>query len=262
MEPLTLVGTLLGTLLHRVVSVKILMVVLILLLSLTAYTTLSKAMRMFQAEVKYIRHLRAAQSEPPLGLSPSSISKSDTWGATSESEHLSGRPPSRRERQLDAEKQAILILNPDFVTLRSELMEQEKFTPRSKIIALCGMFSVLIFLNIMVGVEDDSPWGIKCGSVAFWVMHVIMIAFLISSAWAAHSYVVARFEIKQLVRFDYVHGDIKWDTRSAIIYPAVFMAAGLFAGTLGIGGGSKSDLVCLYPTCHLSQTSHDFLGQK
>jgi uncharacterized membrane protein YfcA len=255
MEPLTLVGTLLGTLLHRVVSVKILMVVLILLLSLTAYTTLSKAMRMFQAEVKYIRHLRAAQSEPPLGMSPSSISKSDTWGATSESEHLSGRPPSRRERQLDAaEKQAILILNPDFVTLRSELMEQEKFTPRSKIIALCGMFSVLIFLNIMVGGGGyNSPWGIKCGSEAFWVMHVIMIAFLIASAWAAHSYVVARFEIKQLVRFDYVHGDIKWDTRSAIIYPAVFMAAGLFAGTLGIGGGSKSNRACLYPTCHMSQ---------
>lgn len=244
MEPLTLVGTLLGTLLHRVVSVKILMVILVLLLSITAYTTLTKAMRMYQAEVKYIRHLRAATQSSStaehIGMSPSSISKSDTF--VSESEHLADRPPSgsKRERQLDAaEKQAILILNPDFVTLRSELMEQEKFTPRSKIIALCIMFSVVIFLNIMVGGGAyASPWDIDCGSVAFWVIHVIMIAFLIASAWAAHSYVVARFEIKQLVRFDYVHGDIKWDTRSAIIYPAVFMVSGLFAGTLGIGGGS------------------------
>jgi hypothetical protein len=64
-----------------------------------------------------------------------------------------------------------------------------------------------------------------------------MVVFLIASAWAAQTYVVARHEIKELVRFDYVHGDIKWDARSAIIYPAVFVTAGLFAGTLGIGGG-------------------------
>jgi hypothetical protein len=143
------------------------------------------------------------------------------------------------------EKQAILILNPDFVTLRSELIQEEKFTPRGKIIALCCMFSVFLFLNIMVGGGAyKSPWDIVCGSVAFWVVHVIMVAFLIASAWAAHSYVVARFEVKKLVRFDYVHGDIKWDTRSALVYPAVFVTAGLFAGTLGIGGGSKFSATC------------------
>jgi hypothetical protein len=30
-----------------------------------------------------------------------------------------------------------------------------------------------------------SPWGIMCGSVAYWVVHVIMVAFLLASAWAA-----------------------------------------------------------------------------
>lgn len=57
---------------------------------------------------------------------------------------------------------------------------------------------------------------------------------------AAFAYqVIARHEVKELVRFDYVHGDIKWDARSAILYPAVFVMAGFFAGTLGIGGGGK-----------------------
>lgn len=250
MEPLTLVGALLGTLFHRLLSAKVLIVLLVLLLSITAHTTLSKAMRMYQAEIRYIRHLRAAQSEPPIGSSPSSISKADTWGAASDVEHLAIKPEPRDSRQIDAEKQAILIMNPDFVTLRSELMQQEKFTPRSKIIALCCIFSVLIFLNIMVGGGAyQSPWDIDCGSVAFWVVHAIMIAFLIASAWAAHSYVVARFEVKQLVRFDYVHGDIKWDTRSAILYPAVFVIAGVFAGTLGIGGGSECPMYCISFVC-------------
>jgi hypothetical protein len=84
------------------------------------------------------------------------------------------------------EKQRILILNPDFVTLRTDLLEQEKITPRSKVMALLAKFAVLIFLNITLGGGAfRSPWGIQCGSVAFWVVHVIMVAFLISSAWAA-----------------------------------------------------------------------------
>jgi uncharacterized membrane protein YfcA len=95
---------------------------------------------------------------------------------------------------------------------------------------------------------------IRCGSVAFWTVHVIMIAFLISFAWAAQTYVVARHEVKELVRFDYVHGDIVWDARSAVIYPLIFVTAGLFAGTLGIGGGGKVALVCrvIIPTIRVS----------
>jgi hypothetical protein len=39
------------------------------------------------------------------------------------------------------------------------------------------------------------------------------------------------------VRFDYVHGDIKWDPRTAVIYPGFFICAGLCAGMFGVGGG-------------------------
>merc|ERR1712238_217337 len=132
------------------------------------------------------------------------------------------------------ERRRILILNPDFVTLRSDLLEQEKFTPRSKVLALVAKFSVLMFLNITLGGGAfKSPWGIECGGVAFWIVHIIMIAFLVSSAWAAQTYLVNRHELKELLRFDYVHGDIKWDQRKAIIYPCFFMLAGVFAGMFG-----------------------------
>jgi hypothetical protein len=97
----------------------------------------------------------------------------------------------------DDEKQRILILNPDFVTLRTDLAEQEKFTRKGKVMALLGKFSVLIFLNITLGGGAfKSPWGIQCGSVAFWVVHVIMIAFLIASGWAA--------QVNNIVRVHYM----------------------------------------------------------
>jgi uncharacterized membrane protein YfcA len=330
MEPLTLVGALVGSLVHKVLSEKILVVLLVLLLSITAHTTLGKAMRMYHAENRYIRQLRktyggksstasidgqhASAGGGKIGMAAKSPTypKIQTWGtmdpAEAEAESLAsdslnqrntsannsldlcsqrtllvnnrndniddsnntsqkpyppqtgstgngnhhGTPMSQRRQETartrrlhDEEKEEILIENPDYITLRSELMEQEKFTPSSKIMALCGMLFIIIFLSLMVGGGSyESPWDIQCNSTAFWVVHAIMIAFLIGTAWAAQTYVVARHEIKEIVRFDYVHGDIKWDTRSAIIYPALFVTAGFFAGTLGIGGGGTFVYYC------------------
>lgn len=212
MEPLVLVGALLGAIMHRVVSEKILMVLLVMLLSVSAHTTLSKAKRMYDAELRYIEHLRAARSDYISRIcSFRSAFRASDWsalavpggeGTATETKTLSpSREPLSPERTQslesktvspnpsrldDDERNRILILNPDFVTLRSDLLEQEKVTPRNKIIALLGKFSVLIFLNVTLGGGSfESPWGIRCGSMAFWIVHVIMVAFLISSAWAA-----------------------------------------------------------------------------
>jgi hypothetical protein len=49
----------------------------------------------------------------------------------------------------------------------------------------------------------------------------------------SQTYLINRHELKEIIRFDYVHGDIKWDQRKAIVYPCFFMLAGLFAGMFG-----------------------------
>jgi len=196
---------LVGSILHRVVSEKILTVLLVLLLSVVAHITLAKAKRMNEAEIKYIEHLKAARWDYMSRVgSFRSAFRTSGWSVgamqgnepenktcdpiipTSPVRTLSIDSRSTVRRIDDDEKQRILILNPDFVTLRTDLMEEERVTPRSKILALLGKFSVLMFLNITLGGGAfPSPWGIQCGSVAFWVVHVIMVAFLFSSAWAA-----------------------------------------------------------------------------
>lgn len=145
---------------------------------------------------------------------------------------------TQQERWMkDEEKQRILIENPDFVTMRSDLMEQEKFTPTSKIAFLICMITLLTALNVAIGGGGyESPVGIECGSASFWMMHVVMVGLLIGSTWAAQSYLIARHEIKNIVRFDYVKGDIRWNKSAGWLYPVFFMVAGLFAGMFGIGG--------------------------
>ena len=220
MEPLVLVGALFGSILHRVISGNFLSVLLVLLLSIVAHTTLTKAKRMYDAERRYIEHLKSARSDylSRVASFRTAFRMSEAaWSADALSGGMGGGeskasyiPPSPVRTQtfdtqsfnttpasprMDAyERQRILILNPDFVTLRSDLMEQEKVTPRSKVLALIGKFSVLMFLNVTLGGGAfKSPWGIGCGSVAFWVVHIIMIAFLFSSAWAAQVGVPFRF---------------------------------------------------------------------
>lgn len=234
MEPLVLIGSLFGTVLHRVVSEKIITVLLVLLLSVVAHTTLAKAKRMAEAERRYIEHLKSARSDymsrnqsfrtafrmtdagwsadalegtvgtlgdPTLDPENKTASNSDMPSSPIRTQSFESRstwnaPVSPRNLDIH-ERQRILILNPDFVTIRSDLMEQEKVTPGSKIMALVGKFSVLMFLNITLGGGAfASPWGIECGGIAFWIIHVIMVAFLISSAWAAR---VRLHEIKIVV---------------------------------------------------------------
>ena len=219
MEPVVLVGTLFGSILHRVFSEKLLTILLVLLLSIVAHMTLSKAKRMSAAEHRYLEQLKASRLGQMSRIYSfrsefrASTVSADAVNGTLEdddikmeipvgnpppvSPHSVGPVPIARTQSIESqtispnklnydERQRILILNPDFVTLRSDLIEQEKATPRSKIIALLGKFTVLMFLNITLGGGSfRSPWGIQCGSVAFWVVHVIMVAFLLSSAWAA-----------------------------------------------------------------------------
>merc|ERR1711862_43278 len=54
MEPLAIAGALLGAFLNKVLNEMVLMVSLVVLLSFTAYTSLSKAMKMYKKETKMI----------------------------------------------------------------------------------------------------------------------------------------------------------------------------------------------------------------
>jgi uncharacterized membrane protein YfcA len=230
MEPLILMGALVGTLLHRVISDKLLVVLLVFLLSVIANATLKKAKRMYDAETQYIEQLQEHHAEARRKTHYTAPPVQSPDGPDREADEEISLPTDARQR--------ILIVNPDFISLRSEMAEEERVAPRSKIIALLGMFSVLIWLNIMVGGGGfQSPWGVECGGLAFWVVHVIMAAFLVASAWAAQTYLKYRHEIKELVQFDFVHGDFKWDSRGAMKYPSIFCLAGCMSGLFGIGGG-------------------------
>ena len=179
--------------------------------------------------------MKSSHVDPPLGTPP----RTYTWGSAASDESSSmNKAESPVERWMkDEEKQRILIENPDFITMRSDLLEQDKLTPTSKIAVLVCVISILTILNVIIGGGGfSSPLGIECGSTSFWMMHVVMIGFLVVTTWATQTYLIARHEIKNMVRFNYVQGDIRWNKSAGWLYPVFFLIAGLFAGMFGIGG--------------------------
>lgn len=50
-------------------------------------------------------------------------------------------------------------------------------------------------------------------------------------------YLVERWRLKTRLNYRYVEGDVEWNPRNTLRYPAVCFFAGFFAGLFGVGGG-------------------------
>merc|ERR1712194_77680 len=111
-------------------------------------------------------------------------------------------------------------------------------------------------MNLMKGGGGfSSPLGIQCGSVLFWVANALMLGWILLVSTVARSYLVTRYELKQKIGFTYVDGDIQWDKRATILYPAICCLAGLFAGMFGVGGGIVKGPLMLAMGVHPSVAS-------
>mmetsp|Transcript_31940 Transcript_31940/g.57774 ORF Transcript_31940/g.57774 Transcript_31940/m.57774 type:complete len:312 (-) Transcript_31940:116-1051(-) len=122
--------------------------------------------------------------------------------------------------------------------LQLQLLQEEAVTPVFNLKVLTTMFVVVLIINLLKGGGAfRSPLGIKCGSPSFWMANAIMFAWIILISCIARSYLLQRFQLKQRAGYKYVQGDIQWDARATLVYPAICCLAGFFAGMFGIGGG-------------------------
>ena len=216
MEPLTIGGALGGALLNKVLPEAVLVVLLVLVLSATAYKTLSKGISLYKKETEVIRESMRLEEE--------NGGKDEGIEVTAEGDGLL--------------KGYGTLETLDYKDELVALLEEEKKTPMFNITILIIMFVVVLFINMMKGGGAfHSPLGIVCGSVWFWLANVAMFAWSLAIMLAARHYLVKRFLIKKRIGYKYVEGDIEWDGTATLVYPAICSLAGFFAGMFGIGGG-------------------------
>ncbi len=223
MEPLTIAGALMGAFLNKLLKEEILVVMLVLLLSFTAYNTLKKAIKMYKIESAT---MMAQMKESEL----TTIVHHNQSGNEVEAED---ELLKNVEEEFEDDDMA-MIQNEDLL----RILEEEKITPSYNLTILIIMFVVVLVINVLKGGGAfPSPLGIECGSTAFWVSNIVMISWILGISWMAKNYLVKRYERKEACGYEYVDGDIKWDSYATTLYPAICALAGFFAGMFGVGGG-------------------------
>jgi len=243
MEPLTIAGALIGAFLNKVLPETVLGVALVVLLSFTAYNTLTKAVKMYKKETKEIRGREAPESELTAMAREEEMDDDDeeelgllqhAQEKANEGEDDTPTAPPPPEPRLHGSLYQQHDLTPPLL----EILEEERHTPAKNITTLLTLFAVVLVLNLLKGGgAHGSPLGIKCGSPGFWAANALLITWICVVAAFCRSYLVDRYHTKAALGYRYVEGDIQWCPRATLAYPAVCCLAGFFAGMFGIGGG-------------------------
>lgn len=229
MEPLTIAGALMGAFLNKLLREEVLVIMLVLLLSFTAYNTLKKAIKMYKIESIHIARQMAKESELT-----SMASQSDTRHHVEAEDELLQNVDDDVEKMKEIELEAE---TPEANELRM-ILEEERIAPMLNIKVLLIMFVVVLTINVLKGGGAfPSPFGIVCGGIGFWIANLIMLAWIVGISIWIRNYLIRRYERKEVCNYRYVEGDIKWDAQATKLYPAVCTLAGFFAGMFGVGGG-------------------------
>jgi uncharacterized membrane protein YfcA len=237
MEPLTIAGALIGAFLNKVLPERLLVVMLVLLLSFTAYGSLKKAIKMYKIETIKLRE----QGYRPDGSKESELTRMAgedvkvNEGERPDDELLNNMQLQEGEQPGDGETD-VKTVEGKMAQELAEVLEEERRAPVANIMILVAMFVVVLTINILKGGGAfSSPLGIKCGSQAFWIANAVMLAWILTISFFVRAYLVRRYETKERIGYQYVEGDIKWDSRATIVYPCICAFAGFFAGMFGVG---------------------------
>jgi hypothetical protein len=110
------------------------------------------------------------------------------------------------------------------------------------ILVLVTLFFVVFVITLLKGAKGFSPLGIECGSFGFWMANAMILVASAFVTFLARFWLVRRYELKNRVGYEYVEGDILWDSQATIIYPSICALAGLAAGLFGIGKCYDTDI--------------------
>mmetsp|Transcript_33324 Transcript_33324/g.46619 ORF Transcript_33324/g.46619 Transcript_33324/m.46619 type:complete len:557 (+) Transcript_33324:56-1726(+) len=137
--------------------------------------------------------------------------------------HISSSRGSRSKRPLPAQAQ-------DHENLVAILAKESELPPWWKVGAVTAIFACVLVLTISRGF-------VECGSAGFFLLVFLNLPIVGIAMYILRKYLIKQHRLKQACGYDYIDGDVRWDERATVLYPAICAVAGIFAGMFGIGGG-------------------------
>ena len=261
MEPLTIAGALLGAFLNKILPEMLLTILLVILLSFTAQNSLSKAFKLYRAETRAMIQqqeenkqseltrivAKQQQEQEQIDEDENSDDESDGDEDDSDYEDEADEEEQKQAQQEEQEQKALVTKQETSFIVHTtteqqqqqeqqlaKILERERHIPTENLKILIVLFVVVLTLNLLKGGGAfRSPLGITCGSTAFWWANAAIFFWILAVTWHCRNYLLLKYRQKAACGYEYLPGDIQWDERATIVYPAVCCLAGFFAGMFG-----------------------------
>jgi uncharacterized membrane protein YfcA len=102
---------------------------------------------------------------------------------------------------------------------------------------LCVAWVVIATFSLLKGGEGGE--GIyPCGSIGYWLLVAAPLPITIAMVWYVGNQASATYERKVELGYDFCDGDLLWTKRNTRIFPLYCIVAGFAAGSLGIAAGT------------------------
>jgi len=232
MEPLTIFGAVLGSLLGKVLPNLVLTASLVIILAFMGHKTLKKGISMWNEESKsVVLHSSLGDIDDMEMLGP------DGGGITANiSEDGNGADVNYLELQSDNEGLggARSLVMPR----RPAKAPAEGATTSYKIATLTVCFAGACALTVLKGGGNfRSPLGFVCGSTGYWMISCGSLPWVLAFAFYYRHMLVTEFEQKLRSGYSFAADEVQWNAENTVKYPIVCALAGLMAGLFGVGGG-------------------------
>lgn len=264
MEPLTIAGAVVGSLLNKMLPGWLITIMLVIVLGATGAKTLSTGIKRWNKESEEL----ANGSGDASNSGSTSVQLQNMYGSTGSSStpdlnNMDFNELRRVARDLGAEEKQLNMAwdraellqiiktaqdpEPQQKIQQSEdhelqmILEEEKQIPWNKILFLVICFVGVVSFSLLRGdTEGHGPLGLQCGS--FWYMILLLAPLPWIGMLATYQRKVLLEQHAQKLRLNYyerypIEGDIQWDEKSTVVYPLICSLSGMFAGLFGIGGG-------------------------
>lgn len=224
MEPLTIAGAVMGSVLNILCPPWLLCVMLVLLLGATTIKTGLKGVKLYKKETLELEQSAHYTKLPGTEQDAAVIQYHSPGTKPKRSPNRTPSSPMSKDHFRVPQKLETLLK-----------IESTHSCPKMMAMFICTM-GTLTF-TILKGGNGINPLGLQCGSGLYWFLTFAVVPFTFFIAYLARRHLVERYYLKKRLGYTYHEGDVEWNEKHTVLYPACCSIAGLCAGLFGIGGG-------------------------
>lgn len=250
MEPPTMVGAMIGTIVNKNTPVWLITILLVIVLFSLTYRTFWQGFKRYHRESVALAHKRHSIDEDPTidkeeqnpisGEQEGNPVIKATDGPDEEPQGGGGgwQPRTTLTPEAEAEEDPLLKSAQGGSPAKksspalAELYEEEKTVPWRYVFLLAVMFSVVLACLLSAKLSS-----VKCGSAIYWTIETTPIMLAVVLFVGLFTYIISAHRHKVELEYEFAEGDILWTHSMTLIAAFVCFVAGLFAGLFGVGGG-------------------------